>query len=145
MRTTTVHSTCLYCGDEKALQVPARAWHDWTSEATPAKTAFRYVDPETRRWLTQQICPACYRATIVAAPADYNWEGTCAGCGRWESFAVSGLALTAHRTGQLTDTEAFPNLSADQRCLIDMACHVDCYTDAVYGRPPGEPSPNAGY
>lgn len=143
MPTTTVHATCLYCADEQACQIDARAWHDWTEEAIPADHALRNLDPDTRRWLTQQMCPACYQATITAAPADYIWEGACSGCGRWETFAVSCLALTAHRTGQLTDNAAFPNLTENQRCMIETLCHIDCYDAAVYGRPLGEPSPFA--
>ena len=38
-------------------------------------------------------CPACHRATITSAPADYIWEGRCAGCGHWETFAVAPTAL----------------------------------------------------
>ena len=89
------------------------------------------------------MCPACDSEIVSNSEPDYCWEGTCAGCGQLETFLIAQAALAAHRSGELTDTQAFPNLTEDQRCLIDMACHVDCYSDAVYGRPPREPSPFA--
>ena len=141
VRTTTIHRTCLTCATEAQLRVPVRAWHNWTIEGLPARRAFRELPAELCRWLTEMTCPDCYIAVITTTPADYHWEGTCAGCGLWESIAVSPIALDAFRTGKLTDTEAFPNLTDEQRCLIDLSTHVDCCNDAVYGRPPGEPSP----
>lgn len=80
----------------------------------------------------------------ATAPDVYTWEGRCAGCGRWETFTVSADALHAIETGELTTRQAMPLHSGDQRCLIEMHCHIDCYDTAVYGRPPGEPSPFAG-
>ncbi len=77
------------------------------------------------------------------ATGDYLWEGRCAGCARWETFNLPTAALNAFHTGQFTAKDAFPHLTADQRCLIETHCHIDCYNDTAYGRPPGEPSPFA--
>lgn len=81
--------------------------------------------------------------TDTDVPADYLWEGRCAGCGHWETFAVPTAALHAFNRGELDADDAFPHLTDEQRCLTEMHCHIDCYPDAVYGRPPGEPSPFA--
>ena len=81
--------------------------------------------------------------TDTDVPADYLWEGRCAGCGRWETFAVPSTALHAINTGDLTADQALPRHTGDQRCLLEMHCHIDCNSDAVYGRPPGEPNPFA--
>ena len=140
---TTVHRACLTCSAETALTVPADAWHAWTVDMVPARHAFTGVDSHLRRWIAEMICPDCWTRVVTSAPADYLWEGTCAGCGNWETVAVSPLALAAHHAGDLTDTEAFPGLTDTQRCLIEMSCHAGCYDTAVYGRPPGEPNPFA--
>ena len=59
-------------------------------------------------------------------------------------LALAGIATSqVTATGELTADQALPHHTDNQRCLLDMHCHVDCYNDAVYGRPPGEPSPFA--
>ena len=141
MRTTTVHRTCTDCAIETTITVPAARWDAWTNHH--GARALDGIDPDTRRWLTTLCCPACYRAAICSQPADQPWEGCCAGCGTWETFPVSTAALHAVHTGQLTAEQALPHLTADQQCMLEMYCHIDCYSDAVYGRPPGEPSPFA--
>ena len=141
MRTVTIHRTCLHCASETTLTVPAHHWDSWTT--CHSTRALAGLDPDTRRWLTTMTCPTCHRTTITDAPADYLWEGRCAGCGRWETFAVPTAALHAINTGDLTADQALPRHTDDQRCLLEMHCHVDCYCDAVYGRPPGEPNPFA--
>jgi len=136
-----VQRTCIQCATEPTLTLPATRWDAWSDGH--ALHALDGLDPDDRRWLTTMTCPDCYRHAITTAPAEYRWAGRCAGCGHWETFAVSTTALQAVHTGQLTAGQALPYLSADQRCLIEMHCHLDCYSDAVYGRPPGEPSPFA--
>jgi len=143
MTTSSIHRTCLHCGTETSLDVPADPWHAWTVDNIPADRALSGINPDHRRWLTQMTCPDCYRHHITNGPADYYWEGHCAGCARWETFAVSTRALHAFHAGDLSADDAFPHLTDDQRCLIEMHCHTDCYCDAVYGRPPGEPNPFA--
>ncbi len=141
MRTVTIHRTCLHCASETTIAVPAARWDAWNTQHNTR--ALSGLDPDTRRWLTTMNCPDCHRTTITNAPADYLWEGRCAGCGHWETFAVAPAALHAINTGELTADHALPHHTADQRCMLEMRCHVDCYDTAVYGRPPGEPSPFA--
>jgi hypothetical protein len=143
MPTITVHRTCLHCATETTITVSSRRWHAWTTERVPAARALAGLDTDDRRWLTQMTCPACYRCILTNAPANYYWEGRCAGCGRWETFAVPITALHAFNAGELTTDLAFPHLTADQRCLLEMYCHIDCYDVTVYGPPPGEPRPFA--
>ena len=141
MRTVTIHRTCLHCVTETTIAVPAARWDAWNTDHNTR--ALSGLDPDTRRWLTTMTCPDCHRTTITNAPAEYFWEGRCAGCGHWETFAVAPAALHAVNIGELTADQALPHHTADQRCMLEMRCHIDCYDTAVYGRPPGEPSPFA--
>jgi len=143
MPTTTVHRTCLHCAAETTITVSSRRWHALTVDLIPADRALAGLSTDDHRWITQMTCPTCHRNTVTSAPADYPWEGRCAGCGNWGTFAVPAPALHAFNSGELTADRAFPHLTADQRSLIEMHCHLDCYDDAAYGRPPGEPSPFA--
>ncbi len=84
-------STAPVCAAPPKPPSPPSAWSRGPPTTTPEP--LEGFDPDTRRWLITMTCPACHRATITSAPADYIWEGRCAGCGHWETFAVAPTAL----------------------------------------------------
>lgn len=80
-------------------------------------------------------CIDCYAADITADGLTSWTETCCPGCRQWESTAVPVAALHAYRQGELTEREAFPDLSSTQRTLIECGWHPDCWDHAAMPSP----------
>ena len=55
----TVAADCFTCDATTQVTGNARAWEMWRAGEWSTAKAFRNLDPDLTRWLTQNICPSC--------------------------------------------------------------------------------------
>ncbi len=53
----TVTAECYRCGAIKRVTGNAQTWLRWREGQVTSDVAFRALDPDTRRWLINGICP----------------------------------------------------------------------------------------
>jgi len=130
----TVAADCLGCGAHKPIKVPAAVWQAWKQGEITTKRAFATIDATDRRWITNAMCPNCFTEAVTHNQTTTYFDAQCPGCNKWESFGVPAAALTAYRNGELSDHQAFPHHTHDQRTMIECGWHPQCF-DTAANRP----------